>query len=155
MTAVQRGVLPVVAGLLNARRPRVDIDMEKGNGFSALFYAVDLPNVSIMQALLRRGANPNKQLNSEGNRGNTPLHLSCRLDKKDHAKMLLEYGALPAATNDYGQVPLQLVPRDSVTSNKRAFLKHFEAAAKRLSEAAADGLELPVGNNVPLNGGEL
>ena len=29
------------------------------NGYTALFYALELPSTSIMKALLRRGANPN------------------------------------------------------------------------------------------------
>ena len=152
MTAVQRGVLPVVASLLNARRPRVEVDLTKGNGFTALFYAVDLPQVSIMQALLRRGANPNQVLTSEGNRGNTPLHLAVRFEKREHVKMLLDYGALPHTLNGYGQSPLQLVPRGAVVSTKKALKRYFEEAIAKLAQAEKDGLELPSGNKVPLNG---
>jgi hypothetical protein len=151
MTAVQLGVLPVVASLLNVRRPRVDVNLAKGNGFTALFYALDLKQPSILQALLRRGGNPNSALDSEGNRGNTPLHVSCRFELREHTKMLLEYGALPDAVNDYGQMPLALLPRAAVLSTKRAFKKHFDEAAARINEAAAEGLELPR----PAHNGEL
>jgi len=114
---------------------------------------MDLPQVSILQALLRRGANPNKVLKSDGNKGNTPLHVATRLEKREHAKMLLDYGALPHVANAYGQTPLQLLPRGAVVSTKRAFKRHFEEAAARLAQAAKDGLELPSGNKVPIGKG--
>ena len=150
MQATQRGLLPVVASLLNARRPRVDVNMAKGNGFTALFYAVNLPDPSIMQALLRRGANPNAKLRTDGNRGNTALHLACLLEKQSHAKMLLEYGASPTNVNEYGKHPLQLLPSRAVQSSRRAFKRHFENAIDRINQAEMDGLELPRGRDVPL-----
>jgi len=65
MTAVSNQYLPVVAALLNARRPKVDVNLAKSSGFTALFYAVEKANVSILQALLRRGANPDVTIQQE------------------------------------------------------------------------------------------
>ncbi len=129
-----RELLPVVAFLMNTRRPMVDVNMAKSNGFTALFYAVEhaLP-VEIVKALLRRGADPNAVATSDGSRGNTPLHYACFLEKLKHAEALLEYGANPYATNEHGQNPFQLIPESTVPSSKLYFQKIFHDAAKRMS----------------------
>jgi ankyrin repeat protein len=150
MLAVQRGALPVVASLLNARRPRVDVNLSKGNGFNALFYSIELRDASLLQALLRRGANPNSQLNSEGSRGNTPLHVACLLEQKEHAAALLDYGANPFITNDYGLLPLQMLPKDAVRTKKLGFKRIFDEALKRMQTIIDDGSTLPSGKNVKL-----
>jgi ankyrin repeat protein len=62
MHAVQAGSMDIVAALLNTRMPKVDVNIAKSNGFTALIYAVDLASTSILKALLRRGADPNCQL---------------------------------------------------------------------------------------------
>lgn len=62
MHAVQGGSIEVVSALLNTRMPKVDVNIAKHNGFTAVIYAVNLPQVSILKALLRRGADPNCQL---------------------------------------------------------------------------------------------
>eukprot|EP00607_Mallomonas_marina_P002193 CAMPEP_0182435656 /NCGR_PEP_ID=MMETSP1167-20130531/76949_1 /TAXON_ID=2988 /ORGANISM="Mallomonas Sp, Strain CCMP3275" /LENGTH=309 /DNA_ID=CAMNT_0024626935 /DNA_START=76 /DNA_END=1005 /DNA_ORIENTATION=- len=134
MIAVQKQELTVVAGLLNARMPKVNVNTAKSSGYTALFYAVDLKTTSIMKALLRRGADPNSQLLQEGAAGNTPLHFACLLEKLDHATLLLEFGADPLAVNQYNMTPLQLLPRSAVAAVKLQFKKLFEhATANKLS----------------------
>ena len=54
------------------------------------------------------------------------MHFACLLEKTKHAELLLEYGALPNAVNEYGKSPLQLVPHDAVRSTKLFFKKMFE-----------------------------
>jgi hypothetical protein len=63
MHAVSKGSIEVVSLLLNTRMPKVDVNIAKSNGFTALIYAVDLAQTSMLKALLRRGADPNCQLN--------------------------------------------------------------------------------------------
>lgn len=139
MMAVSQQLLPVVAALLNTRLPKVDVNMEKANGFNALFYAVERATPSILQALLRRGADPNAAVRAQGGVGNTPLHYACMLEKVKHAAILLEYGARPDAVNEHGQSPLQLVPRDAVRSTKlmykQMFTEVFDKMAKGLEDA--------------------
>ena len=62
----------------------------------------------------------------QGSKGNTALHFACLLEKVKHAEMLIAYGANIYASNEHGQVPLQLLPRDSVRSTKLQFKKIFE-----------------------------
>jgi ankyrin repeat protein len=75
---------------------------ELQSGYTALVYATQLPTTTIMQALLRKGANPNIAIRQEGSRGNTPLHFACMLEKPKHAELLLSYGASPRAENQFG-----------------------------------------------------
>jgi len=146
MIAVSRQYASVVAALLNARRPKVDVNLSKESGFTALFYAVEKGTPSILQALLRRGADPNAQVMQEGSRGNTPLHIACLLEKVKHAELLLEYGAQPFVYNQHGQTPLSMLPSDAVRSTKIYFKKIFEEAGARLtageSKTASSSSEL-------------
>jgi ankyrin repeat protein len=91
-----------------------------------LFYAVEHSSPGILQALLRRGANPNIVLNQEGSKGNTPLHFACLMEKSKHAELLVEFGADAFAKNEFGQSPHQLIPADAVRSTKLSFKKIFE-----------------------------
>mmetsp|Transcript_16077 Transcript_16077/g.24231 ORF Transcript_16077/g.24231 Transcript_16077/m.24231 type:complete len:317 (-) Transcript_16077:184-1134(-) len=131
MQATKKGNLPVVAALLNTRMPKVDVNMAKANGFTAIFYAIELHSTNILKALLRRGANPNVALTQKDAVGSTPLHFACMLEKSKHAELLLEYGADVMAVNEHGQYPLQLLPRDTVTSTKLYFKRMFEDALAR------------------------
>lgn len=139
MYAAMMDLLPVVASLLNARRPSVDINMAKSSGHSALFYAVQKSSAGILQALLRRGADPNQAIVSEGSKGSTPLHFACFLEKNKHAELLLQYGADPDSKNEHGKTPLQLLPANAVPSMKIAFKKAFEEARERIKSQEAGG----------------
>ena len=143
MAAVMRGDngLPIVATLLNARMPKVDVNMAKANGFTALIYSIE-HGPHMMQALLRRGADPNHQLTTEGMEGNTPLHLACYRGKLEHAEMLLEYGASPMQLNDAGLHPLQMVPKDSTRTQKIRFKHMFDEALRLMRDSLGDGSEL-------------
>jgi ankyrin repeat protein len=48
------------------------------------------------------------------------------LERTKHAEMLLEYGANPGATNEHGQTPLMLLPKDAVRSTKLYFKRMFD-----------------------------
>jgi ankyrin repeat protein len=139
MLAARENELTVVATLLNARMPKVNVNAAKSSGYTALFYAIENRDTNILKALLRRGANPNVLLKQEGAVGNTPLHFSCLMEKQKHTELLLEYGADVMAVNEYGQYPLQLLPRESVRSTKLYFKRMFEdALAKHEKENNAD-----------------
>jgi len=141
MMAVQMQKLEVVAALLNTRMPKVNVNTAKSSGFTALFYAVEISSPSILSALLRRGADPNVIIQQEGSVGTTPLHLACKFEKSKHAEMLLEYGAIPDARNEHGQVPLQLLPLDAVRSTKLYFKRMFEEAMAKQAAIAAASLD--------------
>lgn len=132
MAAVARGELPVVAALLNTRMPRVNVNMAKPSGYTALFYSIQQPSISTMKALLRRGANPNARLLLADSAGSTPLHIACMLESVKHIELLLEYGADPTLVNDNGQYPLQMLPRDAVKSTKLYVRRLFEDALAKL-----------------------
>ena len=135
MIAMQRPreLLPVVAFLMNTRRPMVDVNTAKASGHTALFYAVEFGvPAEILKALLRRGADPNVASIAEGSRGNTPLHYACFLEKLKHAEALLEYGANPYAVNEHGQQPFQLLPTSILPASKLRFQQAFNEAAQRL-----------------------
>ena len=135
MLAISSGVVPIVAGLLNARMPKIDINYAKANGKTAIFYVVESTKADdswLLNAMLRRGADPNVKMLNEGSFGNTPLHFACLLGKYSHVELLLEYGADPDAVNEYGQRPMNLL-RDLVPSVKARMKKAFEAAWQKQS----------------------
>mmetsp|Transcript_25754 Transcript_25754/g.43400 ORF Transcript_25754/g.43400 Transcript_25754/m.43400 type:complete len:316 (+) Transcript_25754:103-1050(+) len=134
MLATREGELTVVATLLNARMPKVNVNMAKSSGYTALFYAIENRDTNILKALLRRGANPNVSLKQEGAVGNTPLHFACLMEKQKHTELLLEFGADVMAVNEYGQYPLQLLPRDAVRSTKLYFKRMFEDALAKMEK---------------------
>ena len=131
MAAIALKNFPIVATLLNARRPTVDVNHKKWSGHNAIFYSLDNPNAAILQALLRRGADPNGVLTTDDSMGNTALHLACYLEKEKHADLLLQYGANPIAPNKFGIKPIDLLPRDSTPSNKISFKRMFQDAIER------------------------
>ena len=141
MVSVQKNAFPVVASLLNTRRPRVEVNTAKSNGFTALYYALQLRDSSITKALLRRGANPNAALVADENgSGNTPLHISCMFEKRKHTELLLQYGANPYLQNIYGEYPLQKLPKDATINTKRYFKNIFEEAIRnKLPETSNNG----------------
>lgn len=88
----------------------------------------------ILQALLRRGADPNLAVTQDGSLGNTPLHYACLLEKVKHATLLLEYGANPYLQNEHGQTPYKMIPGDAVASTKRHYRQIFDEAYKKIEQ---------------------
>jgi hypothetical protein len=137
MIAAQLGGTQLIASLLNARMPRANVNLAKQSGYTALFYAVNHPQTTVLQALLRRGANPNVALKNEDSAGNTPLHFACLMEKMKHIELLLQYGADVEVRNQYGQSPIDMVPTDAVRSLKQRVAYEFKEAQKK-KRAAAD-----------------
>lgn len=128
MTAIITNNLPIVSILLNAHPP-VDVNAMKPTGFNAIFYAVQYSHANILEHLLdKAGVNPSPIILQDGSKGNTPLHYACLFSKVDHIESLLRHGANPMALNEYGQSPLELIPKDNVQSTKLYVLKLFENA---------------------------
>lgn len=128
IAAINHKALPIIASLLNARYPTIDINFAKSSGMTAIFYAVQSLDVGILETLLKRGANANVQALQGSSKGNTPLHIACLLEKVKHAEILLKYGANPNVVNQYGKTPLQVVPIDSVKSVKVGFTRLFDVS---------------------------
>ena len=139
IAVTERNMKQVIAYLMNTRKPMVDVNYVKASGFTALFYAVEHSDASIVQALLRRGADPNAVSSADSSKGNTPLHYACILEKVKHAEVLLQYGANPYAINEYGQHPFQLITNDAVRSTKLTFQKLFQDAAEKFSSQIGSG----------------
>mmetsp|Transcript_9344 Transcript_9344/g.9160 ORF Transcript_9344/g.9160 Transcript_9344/m.9160 type:complete len:315 (+) Transcript_9344:59-1003(+) len=143
MFAVSSQSLLLFSALMNTRRPTVNVNLMKSSGFTALFYAVEKAPFAIVQALLRRGADPNIVVLQEGSRGNTPLHFACLLEGHKNAELLLEYGADPYAVNQHGQTPFQLIPKDTVRSIKINFQNLFNSASSKLKASKGSGSRSP------------
>lgn len=135
MIASQIGGVQLIAILLNARMPKVNVNLAKESGYNALYYSIQHEQPTVLQALLRRGANPNTSLKTEDSTGNTPLHFACLLEKVKHALLLLEYGADPLAVNQHGQTPLELLPSDSVNNIKMKLARAFKESIDKRSRS--------------------
>lgn len=138
MAAVQGGskMQMVVASLLNTWRPKVDVNFAKPSGHSALFYAAtqdDSRGTAIMQALLRRGANPNVFLTQADTLGWTPLHFACKHGFLKHAALLLEFGANPLAETYDGKSVLD-VAKDVPFSIRKKLASMLNEAVARIEE---------------------
>ena len=142
MAAVQSGarMQMVVATLLNAWRPKVDVGFTKPSGHSVLFYAVtqdDSKGTAILKALLKRGADPNDHLRQPDMLGWTPLHFACKFMNTKHAALLLEYGADPLAETSAGLSVLDAAKDASFSVRKKLANLLNEALAAMEDDAAA------------------
>lgn len=138
MKATTMGTMQIIAGMLNTRRPRVDVNMAKSSGHTALHYAVQLKTIDTVRALLRRGADPDARLLADGAKGNTALHLACFLGNFKHAGILLEFGAAFHLENEHGQLPTAMIPRDATPSIKLEFRSIFYEAQHKVGGAEGD-----------------
>jgi len=89
----------LIGTLLNSYKPRLDINAQNPQGYTALAYAVGNPggSTSIVRALLKRGADPNLYILQPQSGGWTPLHFACRLADLNTVSVLLDFGANPLA----------------------------------------------------------
>ena len=80
--------------------------------------------IGMLGAYLKKGANPNTTILQESSKGNTPLHFAVMMEKTDHIELLLDAGADPNAVNEYGQKPLDMLPKE-MTQSLRTYINHL------------------------------
>lgn len=84
----------------------LDLNARGKLGETAVFNLAgrELTGISVLQELLRRGADPNLASNSS----DSPLQNAVRYDHLAAAQLLLAYGAQPAYVNKHGQTALDI-----------------------------------------------
>jgi ankyrin repeat protein len=99
----------LIATLLNANYPRVDVNYSRLSGHTALFFATVMKDASITKALLTKGADPNQELNERSQTefiGWTPLHFACMNHNVKQVSRLIEFGADPNHVALDGKLPI-------------------------------------------------
>lgn len=134
MVAVQLKMQVIVAVLLNAWKPKVDVNFAKPSGHTVLFYAVAQQDYSILRALLKRGADPNVALVQPDSLGWTPLHFACKFENIKHVQALLDYGADPLVETLDGKTVLD-VASASPYSVRKKIADILNEAVMRMEEA--------------------
>lgn len=78
-----------------------------------------------MLELLERGAPPNNSnYYTTVQRGRTPLHEACFFNHPRSAKLLIKYGAIVAATDNYNITPLHDACNNKDRSSAQLLLEH-------------------------------
>uniref|UniRef100_A0A7S1PFZ1 Uncharacterized protein n=2 Tax=Percolomonas cosmopolitus TaxID=63605 RepID=A0A7S1PFZ1_9EUKA len=106
--ATQQGDTHQVATLLS--ETRVSCNVENSSQLTPLHYAAQGGYISIMEILLRCGADPNKQ-SSQKIGSNTPLHIAIDHNYLKVAETLLNYYANPNVQNALGFTALHVAAR--------------------------------------------
>jgi ankyrin repeat protein len=93
------------------------IDAKNDMGLTPLHRAAMDCRVDVVRALLERGANPNDR----DNEGSTPLHDA---ECAEVAELLIRYGAVVNAVNEYGDTPLDVAVRKDRCGVVEILLRH-------------------------------
>lgn len=72
-------------------------------GYAAIHYAVLEGHDEVVRCLAESGANLNLKCDSAV--GETPLHLCCRLDQRKCGQVLVNFGAMKDARDNFGHTP--------------------------------------------------
>jgi len=86
-----------------------DVNVADSNGETALWIATTESSPEVMEALLRKGADPDVQSKSLGFTGDTPLHMAASNGLREPVELLLRYGAKATIRNARGQTALDVV----------------------------------------------
>lgn len=105
----------------------IPIDITDTHGGTALFTALFMKKNEIVQFLLEHGANPQTTIAADLS---TPLHIAAEHGDVPDVKILLAFGANPAALNKENDTPVSLA---EATLEKRPEMR---AALKELTKAA-------------------
>jgi len=122
---------------------RTDPDSSDESGMGALHLACALGDVALAQALLRKGASPNRPAGDK--LATRPLHCAARSGSVGCAMLLLEAGADPLRQDRTGQLPLDqcaLACYEVRLLLLRATLRSRAGAAARASRSTASALLL-------------
>jgi ankyrin repeat protein len=106
--AAREGDLEAVKSLIKAE---VNVNVKKGDGSTALHYAVHRNNLDLVSSLIKAGAEPG----AANEYGVTPLSLACTNRNIDIVKLLLETGTDPNAATWTGQSVLMDCIRTGTT----------------------------------------
>jgi len=123
MYAIQDSKTTLVASLLNAVRPKVDINIAKPSGHTALLYCMMNDDHMYTEALLKMGADPNVSVKNGANKGWTPLHFACKFEQMKNIKILLDYGANALAKTQDDQTPFEVFPTSRASRKNREMVK--------------------------------
>lgn len=92
----------ITLALINAG---ADVNFTDSDGETALWIATTESSDQVMEALLKKGANPNVQVKDNGE---TPLHEAAANGLVDRVQLLLKYGANPAIRDAAGRTPFNV-----------------------------------------------
>jgi ankyrin repeat protein len=89
-----------------------DVNVADSQGNTALWIATTESSPSVIEALLRKGADPNVQSKSLGFVGDTPLHMAAANGLVRPLTLLLEYHAKTTIQNARGQTASDVIPKN-------------------------------------------
>ncbi len=81
------------------------------------------PDQEVLQ-LLQRGVPPNSDYYTRVQGGYTPLHGACAYNHLHSAELLIKFGAIVTATDNYGQTPLHYACIHNSEATAQLLLEH-------------------------------
>lgn len=135
--AVHKGNISIVRRLLS--EPSLDLEIKNENGDTALMVALAAQQSSIARLLMTAGAN----VNTQNNRGYTPLHLSSYLGMFHTVNMLLQGNANPNLTAKDGTRPIDLARSAGQQSIVARLSGITEAASSNTAITTDDQPQMP------------
>ncbi len=91
-----------------------DVNVAESDGDTALWVATTESSDEVVEALLKKGADPNVLVKNQ-----RPLHIAAANGRDATIKVLLRYGADPTMRNAGGQTPLDVVNAEPLEVRKR------------------------------------
>lgn len=105
-----------------------DVNVAETGGYTALYVATTESSDEVVEALLKKGADPNVLVG-----GDRPLHMAADNALTDKVELLLRYGADPTLRNAGGQTPLDVVNMN-FPEKKPAEIRRMLEETRRLLE---------------------
>eukprot|EP00761_Pharyngomonas_kirbyi_P009927 gb/GECH01009945.1/.p1 GENE.gb/GECH01009945.1/~~gb/GECH01009945.1/.p1 ORF type:complete len:207 (+),score=63.20 gb/GECH01009945.1/:1-621(+) len=105
LNSVREGDLDQAVNIV--KETSIDIDLTNTVGETGIYISADKGHVTLTQALLEMGANPNLTQNDFVG-GRSPLHTTAQNNNIKIAEILLNYGADPNIQDSQGFTPLHI-----------------------------------------------